>query len=188
MISRRLKINLFGDSWKLKKVLIAENQLLKWETTAYKMKSPLYKAIIDPYFYHILKDSNIQSVEDLKTITNYGLLNSSKNQIEIWYQNKKVQKLKINDLLDELLLFPLYNTYHSKINLNKDKGIYIEQKEIGLMGSYEMKVENFRIDDLFFHLVENNNQKYLQEVTHLNQKFVLKKTDTLLVYQNSFEL
>jgi hypothetical protein len=188
VISNKLKINFYGEALHLKKVQITDEQFLKWNIIASKMKIALYKALIDPYFYHLLKDIKIQKIDDLSIIMQQELINSSKNQIEIWYKNKKIQKLKINDLQEELLLFPLYNSFLTKTPIVKDKGIYIEQKEIGLIGSFELKVQDFNIDNLVFHLIESINGKSLQKVTYLNQGFTLKKTDSLIIYQNSFEL
>jgi hypothetical protein len=188
VISNKLKINFYEEALHIKKVQITDEQFLKWNIIASKMKITIHKALIHPYFYHLLKDIKIQKIDDLSIIMQQELINSSKNQIEIWYKNKKIQKLKINDLQEELLLFPLYNSILNKTPIVKDKGIYIEQKEIGLIGSFELNVQDFNIDNLVFHLIESINGKSLQKVTYLNQGFTLKKTDSLTIYQNSFEL
>jgi hypothetical protein len=48
-------------NYNLKKVILVDEQLIKWKTIALK----------------------IQSIDELKTITQIRLINSSKNQIEI---------------------------------------------------------------------------------------------------------
>lgn len=179
---------MFGEAWKLKRISISDEQKMHWETIAQRMKQPLYQAIADPYFYYLLKEEAIQSVENIKGTIWEGLLNTPKNQIEIWYQNKKIQKLKINDLKEELLLFPLYQTTVSKIPSDYEKGIYMEQKGIGLVGSYEIRMDHFHIDDLVFHLSETNGMTLLQQLTYRNQSLVNKNNDLLITFQNGFEV
>ena len=72
------------------------------------------------------------------------------------------------------------------VNNSNIQGIYIEQKEIGFIGSYEFKTEKFDIADLQFNLIELNNQLLLQNVTYHNCNSVFKKKETLITYQNSF--
>ncbi|MDD2674211.1 MAG: hypothetical protein PHF81_04970 [Flavobacterium sp.] len=180
----KLKINLFGESQTLKRVVFNSIQKMEYAIIAQRMKQPLHQALIDPYFYFLLKNDNIQSFEDFGGFSNKVLLNTPKNQIEIWYQNKKIQKLKINDLLEELLLFPLYSTKVLEKSFNLENGIYIEQKEIGWIGQYEIMIDNFRIEELLFQLSSNN----LQKITYQDKEFRFIKSDALLTYQNSFEL
>jgi hypothetical protein len=146
----KLKINLFGESQTLKRVIFNSIQKMEYAIIAQRMKQPLHQALIDPYFYFLLKNDNIQSLEDFGGFSNKVLLNTPKNQIEIWYQNKKTQKLKINDLLEELLLFPLYSTKVLKDKMALENGIYIEQKEIGWIGQFEMLIEDFNINKFIF--------------------------------------
>ena len=188
MSAHKLKINLLGEAWKLKQLVVSDELLHTFEEVATKMKQPFTEALIDPFFYHYLKNKNIQSIDDLYGNSVEGLINSSKNQIEIWYKNKKVQKLKINDLMEELLLFPLYNTTIQKTNLNLENGIYIEQKEIGLIGSFEIYTDNFIIDDLEFQLLKTKEQTILEKLVYKNQVLESKKKDNLLTFQNCFEI
>lgn len=184
MIIHKLKINLFGESKTLKRVSFDPIQKIEYENISQRMKQPLHQALTDPYFYFLLKKDNIQSFEDFEGFSNKVLLNTPKNQIEIWYQNKKIQKLKINDLIEELLLFPLYSTTVFKKPFDLEDGIYVEQKEIGWIAHYEMLIEDFRIDELLFQLSDNN----LQKITYAGREFRFVKSETLLTYQNSFEL
>lgn len=184
MATGKLKINLFGESWKLKKICPNEEQINCFEVVAQRMKLPLALALADPYFYYLLKDDTIQSIDDIAGKVWSGLLNTPKNQIEIWFRNYKIQKIKINDLLQELLLFPLYNTEILENTLEQEKGIFFVQKEIGLIGKYDMMIVDFRIDDLIFQLSNNN----LHNITYKGQNFKLIKSDTLLTYQNSYKL
>lgn len=188
MLENKLKINLLGEAWKLKQLVLSAELLHTFKEVAMRMKQPLTEALIDPFFYHYLKNKSIQSIDDLQGNCLEGLINSPKNQIEIWYKNKKVQKLKINDLKEELLLFPLYKTTIQKTNLQLEKGIYIEQKEIGLIGSFEIYTDNFSIDDLEFQLLQTNEQTILEKLVYKNQVLVCKKKDSLLTFQNCFEI
>jgi hypothetical protein len=188
LLENKLKINLLGEAWKLKQLVLSAELLHTFKEVAMRMKQPLTEALIDPFFYYYLKNKSIQSIDDLQGNCLEGLINSPKNQIEIWYKNKKVQKLKINDLKEELLLFPLYNTTIQKTNLKLEKGIYIEQKEIGLIGSFEIYTDNFSIDDLEFQLLQTNEQTILEKLVYKNQVLVCKKKDSLLTFQNCFEI
>ncbi|WP_367752491.1 hypothetical protein [Flavobacterium sp. WC2430] len=188
MLKNKLKINLFGEAWILKRISISNEQKNHWEKIALKMNQSLCKAIIDPYFYYLLNEGAIESMNDLVSIKIGGLINNQKNQIEIWYKNRKVQKLKINDLLEELLLFPLYNTSVSRTNPDYETGIYIEQKEIGLIGSYEIRTNNFNINNLEFQLLKVDGMIILKNLKYQNQNLKRIKNDTLITFQNGFEV
>ena len=188
MLKNKLKINLFGEAWTLKRISISIEQKNDWEKIALKMNQSLCQAIIDPYFYYLLNEDTIQSMNDLVLIKIGGLINNQKNQIEIWYKNRKVQKLKINDLLEELLLFPLYNTSVSRINPDYETGIYIEQKEIGLIGSYEIRINDLNINNLEFHLLEVDGMIILKNLKYQNQNLKSVKSDALLTFQNGYEV
>lgn len=155
---------------------------------AAKMKLPLAKALLDLFFYYYLKRPSIQSVEHLPGIKISGLLDTPKNQIEILLDGKKIIKLHINDLNQEQLLFPLYNIHKTEITENYSPGIYVEQKAIGFIASYEIQLEHFNIDELQFHLVQFNNKHLLQKTSYQNKKVLFRKKETLLIYQNSFEV
>lgn len=188
MTNSKLKINLFGEAWKIKQIRIPELLLEQFKSVAAKMKQPLIEAISDPFFYYYLKNPKIQSIDDLEGITIEGLSNSPKNQIEIWYKNKKVQKLQINHLLEELLLFPLYNTSVINTDFGTKEGIYLEQKEIGLIGSFEIFTDNFNIDNLEFNLIQINEKLLLQKMKYNNHELTCKKKDTLINFQQCFEI
>ena len=103
----KLKINYHGESWTLKKFECSEYELNACLATADKMKLPLSKALLDPFFYYYLLIPTISSKEHLLGIKWSGLLNSPRNQIEIWYDSKKIRKLHIDDINQDLLLFPI---------------------------------------------------------------------------------
>jgi hypothetical protein len=113
-------------------------------------------------------------------------MNTNKNQIEIWLEGKKILKLKLDELNQDQYLFPLYNIKKSVYNNRNNSGIYIEQKEIGFIGSYEFKIEKFEMADLQFDFLEINNQLLLKSVNYPNCNRVFRKKETLITYQNSF--
>jgi hypothetical protein len=59
------------------------------------------------------------------------------------------------------LLFPLYNIHKTEIIEDYSLGIYVEQKAIGFIASYEIKLGNFNIDNLQFNLVQFNDKQLL---------------------------
>jgi len=183
-----LKINFHGESWMLKKFECNAESLKECSKVADKMNVPLFKALVDPFFYYYLKIPFIPSVEHLPGKKWTGLLNTAKNQIEILLDGKKIKKLHIKDLNQEQLLFPLYNIYTTTITENYSPGIYIEQKAIGFIASYEIKMEEFTIEALQFHLLKFNDKQLLQKPSYQNRKVLFRKKETLLIYQNSFEI
>lgn len=183
-----LKINLHGESWTLKKFECSEEDLVECLKVADKMKLALSKAVLDPFFYYYLKRPSIQSVEHLPCNKISGLLDTPKNQIEILLDGKKIRKLHIKNLNQEQLLFPLYNIHKTEITEEYSPGIYVEQKAIGFIASYEIKLESFIIDDLQLRLLEFNDKLLLQKPTYQNKNLIFRKKETLLIYQNSFEV
>ncbi len=183
-----LKINLHGESWTLKKFECSEEDLVACMKVAEKMKIPLVKAVLDPFFYYYLKIPSIPSVEHLPGIKISGLLNTPKNQIEILLDGKKIRKFHIKDLNQEQLLFPLYTVHKSEITELYSPGIYVEQKAIGFIASYEIQLDSFTIDDLQLKLLDFNDKLLLQKPTYQNKNMIFRKKETLLIYQNSFEV
>ena len=183
-----LKINLHGESYTLKKFECSEEDYSECLKVASKMKLPLVKALLDPFFYYYLKRPTIQSVEHLHGIKISGLLNTPTNQIEILLDGKKIRKLQFKDFNQEQLLFPLYKIHKTEITENYSPGIYVEQKAIGFIASYEIKVDHFTIDDLQFNLLQFNDKLLVQEPSYLNKKVFVRRKESLLIYQNSFEV
>jgi hypothetical protein len=184
----KLKINFHGESWTLKKFECNDFDFKECLKVAARMKLPLAKALLDPFFYYYLKIPTIASTEHLPGIKWSGLMNSPKNQIEIWYEGKKIKKLYIADIDQDLLLFPLYNKSKIEIREEYSPGIYIEQQAIGFVGSYELNIESFDLEELQFNLLQFNDKLLLQHPTYSNQKLRFRKKETLLTYQNGLEV
>lgn len=183
-----LKINLHGESWTVKKFECKEEDLNACLEVADKMKIRLSQALLDPFFYYYLKRGSIPSVEHLPGKKISGLLNTPKNQIEILLNGKKIRKLQIDDLNEDLLLFPTYNKTKIESKDGYNTGIYVEQRAIGFIGSYELKIDSFNLEDLQFNLLQFNDKLLMQPPTYSNQKLHFRKKETLLIYQNSFQI
>ncbi|MBC7493568.1 MAG: hypothetical protein H7221_01075 [Flavobacterium sp.] len=185
---QKLKINVFGELWTLKKVVLNPMEKEYYLLIAARIKQPLYLAVLDPFFYYHLKLNAVDSLEQLPCEKVSGLLNTPKNQIEIWLDGKKIRKIKLDELNQEQYLFPLYKTKTRIVNNSYDQGVFIEQKEIGFIGNYEFKIERFNLENLQFNLLELKNQLLLQNVNYYNSNAIFKKKETLITYQNSYEL
>lgn len=187
MESNKLKINIFGERWSLKKFDFSKEELELYNVICHKLNVPINKAILDPFFYHFLGNSSVLNYEDLKGMTLKGLLNSPKNQIEIWFKNKKVQKLTMSTFNNEYLLFPLYKSETIEMISKLKEGIYVEQKEFGFISSYEFILDDeFNIENLCFHLINFDNKQILNKFTYTNNKPIEIKKEPLIVYQNGF--
>ncbi|MGO4820589.1 MULTISPECIES: hypothetical protein [unclassified Flavobacterium] len=184
----KLKINFHGESYTLKKFECSDYEIKECMKVATKMKLPLTKALLDPFFFYYLKISAIASTEYLPGTKWFGLLDSPRNQIEIWYDGNKIRKLHINDIDQDLLLFPLYNKSKIEIIEEYSPGIYVEQHAIGFVGSYDLNIESFNLEDLQFNLLQYNDKLLLQPPTYSNQKLHSRKKETLLTYQHAFEI
>jgi hypothetical protein len=184
----KLKINFHGESWTLKKFECNDNNLKECIKVAARMKLPLEKALLDPFFYYYLRIPDIASTEYLPGTKWSGLLNSPKNHIEIWYDGIKIRKLHIADIEQDLLLFPIYNKNKIEIIEEYSPGIYVEQQVIGFVASYELNIESFNLDELQFNLLQFNEKLLLQPPTYSSQNLRFRKKETLLIYQNGFEI
>src|SRR6218665_1476716 len=142
-----LKINTYGESWMLKKFECSNEDLASCRTEAEKNKLTISQALLDPFFYYNLKNSSIPSLEHLPGSKTMGLLNTPKNKIEIMLDGKNIKKLQIEDVTNQLLLFPLYDTKPTEISKINQPGIYIEQLAIGHLGSFELKIDHFSIEN-----------------------------------------
>lgn len=183
----KLKIILFGESQKLKKVELTDRQKKDWNIIVAKKRITINDALLDPFFYHALNDKNIKCIDDLYGEHTEGLQNTNRNQIEIWLNRKKVQKLKVNDLFDDLLLFPLYKTEYRVKQMN-ESGIYAVRDDVGLVAQYEIHIPKFDIDNLKFKLVLANDDLLLEGIVYDDEQLKVTKKDTVTTKQYVFEI
>jgi hypothetical protein len=185
---QKLTINLFGEGQALFHVTLTTEQQKTLQKIAEGLQMSITQALLDPFFYHRLNNNRIKSVEGLKPQVLYsGLLNTSKNQIEIWFGGRKVLKVKMHDLLDEMVLFPLYNIIMRTNRHTEMKGIFIEQREIGLIAKYELYKADFKIEALQFEIANSDDQQLLTGLVYEDVRLTANKKETLINYQTSYE-
>lgn len=185
---RKLKINLFGELWRLSKLELTKAEYGCIRLRSSEMNLPLSEALLDISFY----ETNLFTLS-FKQKTIEGLLNSYKNQIEVWFGGKKVQKIKMMDLNAEFLLFPLFNTCKTNLLSNElEPGIYIEQKEIGLVASYEKVIDHFSLTQLEFLItkveIKTGFIEILTGIKYDNESLKIKNSDTLITQQLCYEI
>jgi len=185
LTSNKLKINFHGESWTLKKFECNDSDLESCLKMAAKMKLSLPDALLNPFFYYNLRLPSIPSLENLPGKKISGLFNSPKNQIEIILNGKRIRKFYFADLL---LLFPLYNTDKIQSTNEQNPGIYVEQKAIGFIASYELNIETFNPEYLQFNLLEFKGKLLLQKPSYEKKNMLFRKKETLLINQNSYEI
>ncbi|WP_353083273.1 hypothetical protein [Flavobacterium sp.] len=184
---KKLKINVFGELWTLKKVALSPIELDYYGSIAAGMNLSLHNALIDPFFYPKLKLENTQSFFDLKGTIISGITNHSLNQIEIWHNGNK-EKIWIANLKNTSL-FPTYKLKFETIENTLSNGIYIETKEFGKIGSFETTIDNYERENLEFNFINYGTNLLLQNNFSYKGKFLsLKKTDCNITRLISFEV
>lgn len=188
----KIKINLLGDGIELRYLQLDVARYNQWTEIAERQKRNLADLLIDPFFYHKLKDEKIASFLDLESSVTSGILNTERSQVEIWFNRHKVLKVKMYDLFNESLLFPLYKLENAhKLNSNKlEKGFYIIRKEIGLVASLELEIEaeKLEIDNFIFDTNDFESERFLSRIKYQNQEMKFKKSDSLTTFQTCFEV
>lgn len=183
---QKLKINVFGELWTLKKIALSLNELEYYSSIASGMNLPLHKALIDPFFYPKLKLENRQSFFDLKGEGISGVTSNSANQLDIWCNGTR-EKIWVANLKNTSL-FPTYQVnFEEKANA-LSTGIYIETLEFGKIGSYEIMVDSYTRENLEFYFLTYGEAILLQNKFCYNGKFLQKKsTDCSITRLHSFE-
>lgn len=188
---KKLKVNLFGESYRIHLLELNPTLFNKLQDAAKKLNEPLDEAVFNLFFFNKLNIIGIQSLNDLNKKSFCGLINNSKSQIEILYGRKRIAKFALNDLFIPTTLFPIYNTrVYNESHINLPEGLYIEEIEIGLMGSYEVEVDQFKIEKLKFHLVMleglNSSYELLHKISYKGRFLTSNKSDTLIRRQTGF--
>lgn len=190
----KLTINLFGELWKLSKIKFKKIELEALDVYSSKFKISKSEALLGVNFFDFLRTRGISFYEDFENTSIKGLVNNGKSQIEIWFANKKVKKINLFNLNNENLLFPLFDIQKTTLNYHTlQNGLYVEQKEIGLIASYEMFLPQFSINNLSYHLVEVVKADMQFQILHdvkYNGEIIPKnsKSDSLITHQHSFEI
>lgn len=184
---KKLKINVFGELWTLKKVDLSPIELDYYGSIATGMNLPLHKALIDPFFYPKLKLENTQSFFDLKGTLISGITNHSSNQIEIWFNGYK-EKIWVANLKNTTL-FPTYQVKFETIENTQTKGFYIETYEFGKIGSFEIELNTYERENLKLHFLNYGESLFLQNKFFYNElNLEIKKPDSNITRLHSFEI
>ena len=177
---KKLKINCFGEGYILQKLVFLDEELLH-------IKEALSNGF---QLYDILHHPDVALLEREKEHLHKGLLNTYKNLIEIWFGGKKIQKFKLNDLDVEFIAFPYYASTLCEQDLSVlSTGIYVREKEIGLVNSFEVMTEDFEIEKLVFHktmLYDNDPFVICDGLSYEDEVRLSHKSDTLLREQRHF--
>ena len=186
---KTLRVKLYGNSVKIYRLKIGSKDYHKFREVANKLRLPISEALLTLDFYRLLKLDGFKSIEDIKGYSIGGLLNNNQNTIEITFGRKRVEKFVMEDLFRPSTLFPLYNTkMASVVYSGQDSCIYLLEKEVGLVGIYEMTLEEFDIANIQFHLIkltiQNVGYELLNKITYNKLNLKLIKEDLLLTYQN----
>ena len=178
----KLKIGLFGESLTIKYLKSTPDLLTRIASSLKELDQEVVLSISDPAFYKLLAEPGIESANDLKFTKVGGLRNTHKNQVEIWFNGKKIQKIKLDSFFRPNTLFSLYDT---KTIINDfGAGLYIVEEAIGLINSYELQVEHFDIQQLQFELVATDFQgtrvELLTQVEYERMVLRSRKEDSLI--------
>lgn len=101
------------------------------------------------------------------------------NKIEIKLRNKKILNIKSIDLLDTNYLFPLYNIEKQISDNIKPRSIAFGYHTTGVIQSFRITNELFKIDDLKFRLCKHPTINNGYQVSHLIYKGETLKTEPL---------
>ncbi|WP_316738509.1 hypothetical protein [Pedobacter aquatilis] len=133
---KKLKVNFFGEGFRLSKL----NEV--YASIAEQSDEDLNAYLNDYALRNRMNDLIIVQ----------GLLNTYQNRIEIWFGGKKIHKTRINEVAMEGLLFPLFNVRERKIELSdRLREICFEEREMGLVFSFEKQIKSFQSASLLFH-------------------------------------
>jgi len=186
----KIKINIFGEGIEIRHLQLDTDTYNLWTEIAIAKKQLLTNLLLDPFFYYNLKNKKYNSMDDLPCEKFSGLINENKNQIEFWFNRKKVFKTNTIELFNEALLFPLFNVKQLPEFFTDKQGIYIMQKEMGNLGVYELEVntDNLLLDDFTFETELYESSKIISRIKYKNISFSFLKKDTVITHQSGFEI
>lgn len=185
----KIKINIFGEGIEIKRLNLPDDIIADWKERAERKQSSLCDKIIDPFFFYGLKHPLYTSLDDIPFQSISGMLDSPKNQLEIWFDRKKVMKWYASELFNEMVLFPLFQIRKEILADEFQSGIIIQQRERGLLATLELYVEekSLNLDDILFTIKSGLGFNFLTDITHKGSAFKFIKKDTLITSQLAFE-
>jgi len=190
METTKIRVKLFGESFKIHQLDVKRpsSRLELFKNRAFQLGEPLETALLNIQFFNRFSSDKLNSAQDLIQQTFGGLINSTKAKIEIRKGRKILQKFTLNDLCQPVTLFPLFNVYKENINIKLNNNIFLIEKEVGLIYTYAVEVENFDIYKLKFNICDVNVDEYkyqlLQAVSYNSKTLKSINSDTLITYQH----
>jgi hypothetical protein len=188
----KIQINLFGVGCIVTKASVEDEVWKKITDCSGKLKVPIELLFFDSDFYEMLNMPKYKSWRDFNNLFEVsGLINNSKSIIEIKNSKKKIAKIKFSELINENLLFPLYNLEIGEIEKHESnkKNLTIFETEIGTVASYQFVCKKFDIDKLKFaicnlYINESSEFVILSDIFYNEVNLVSKTNDTLVTKQN----
>jgi hypothetical protein len=180
-----ITIKLFGQGCHIHLLESSEKSKKVYQKIAKKMNIPLNEALLDIGFF-LKMNSDIQSIHQLIIDSFGGLLPIYPAYIEISFNQKKVAKINLQELISITTLFPLYKV--AIINFKNhqfDKGIYLKETVIGCIGIYKLPSNSFNIDLLSFTILYSSFTELplLINFTYNDTSFKKVKEDCLTKQQ-----
>ncbi|ARV06084.1 hypothetical protein BTO04_04925 [Polaribacter sp. SA4-10] len=180
-----ITVKLFGEGCYIHLLDSSDKTVNTYQKIANKMRVPLNEALLDIGFF-LKMNSDIQSIHQLIIDSFGGLLPVYPAYIEISFNQKKVAKINLQELISITTLFPLYKV--AIINFKNhqfDKGIYLKETVIGCIGVYRLPVNIFSIDLFSFTILHSSFTELplLINFTYNDTSFKKVKEDCLTKQQ-----
>lgn len=185
----KIKINIFGEGIEIRRLYLPIETITDWKEFAARKQSSLSEKLLDPFFFYDLKHPIYSSLEAVPAQSISGMLDNPKNQLEIWFDRKKVMKWNASDLFNEMLLFPLFQIQKTVLEEEFQSGIIIQQRERGQLAMLELNIEKERlnIDDMLFTIKSGLGFNFLTDITYRCTALKFIKKETLITSQSVFE-
>jgi len=195
MGASKIVIKLYDESFKIHALNIKYNDFIgmcDFLKTADKLDEPLSTALLNVNYYKLLPIDKYTCIDDLIFFSIGGLIHNSKARIEIKRGGKFLAKFNLVELFNPQTLFPLFNTSVYNLNPNLKTPSYLLEKQVGMIGVYNIDTAEFDINKLHFQLINMNylNEKYqIMTIIRYDEK-VLKtvKSDSLITYRHCVPL
>lgn len=186
----KIKINIFGEGIEIRRLHLPDDIIMEWREKAERKQRDLNEQIMDPFFFYNLKHPLYSSLETIPSKSISGMLDNPKNQLEIWFDRKKVLKWNASDLFNEMVLFPLFQIHKEALEEQFKSGIIIQQRERGQLATLELYIEEERLnlDDMLFTIKSGLGFSFLTDITYKKTALTFIKKETLIINQSAIEL
>ena len=162
--------------------------------SAKQFKTTFEYAVFDIDFFSALNLPQYKSFHDFNNIcTITGLLCHSKSFIEIRINKKQRAKINSTEILNQNILFPLYNS--EMIDVDKIvtgmKNITIVEEEVGTVSSFLFDCKKFEIEKLKFYVsvIKINKDRFyniISKITYDGKNLKSSHSDTLVTGNFTF--